>query len=346
MHLLNFIFWDPEPSIFGLPFRWYGLLFASSFFFGYLLMNKIMKKEGVPEKWLDSVTIYMAVATVVGARLGHCLFYDPEYYLAHPLEILQVWKGGLASHGAAIGIITGLILWSRRVSKRSVLWILDRIVIMVALSGLFIRSGNLVNSEILGKPTTNAMGFVFPQNDQSDDFRAQWEGENVELKYAPTPSPEPRLFEFYRTEDKQKYTQIDDAPVRVEATMGKHSTTVKLLDANPGTKAGIHYCSAEYGGKPALKMSNGDSLNPRTASFKDPFATSINAFGGKWEGDRVHIRLDMRGITKSNYARGTMLLRKAEGKDWTLIHNGVLGGKSMQMVLDTFDTPTGIQNPE
>ena len=345
MHLLEFINWDPEPSIFGLPFRWYGLLFASSFFFGYILMNRIFKKERVPEKWLDSVTIYMAISTVVGARLGHCFFYDPEYYLAHPLEIIQVWKGGLASHGAAIGIITGLILWSRKISKRSVLWILDRIVIMVALSGLFIRTGNLVNSEILGKPTTSELGFVFPRSDQSDYLRAKWEKENVEISYSPMASYDARLFEFFRSTDNETFTQIGNEPKRVEAGKVRKEPAVKLVDSSPGTKAELHYFSAEVGGKPALEISNGDSINPRIASFKDPFSPKINAFSGKWEGEQVHIRLDMRGIIKNNSARGTLLLRKAEGDNWDLIHRGVLSSTSNKMILDTFDLPTGIQNP-
>jgi prolipoprotein diacylglyceryl transferase len=102
----------------------------------------------------------MAIGTVVGARLGHCFFYEPQYYLENPLEIIKIWHGGLASHGAAIGILTALYLFARK-EKRSYFWVLDRIVITVALSGLFIRLGNLMNSEIYGVQTSLPWGFIF-----------------------------------------------------------------------------------------------------------------------------------------------------------------------------------------
>ena len=102
----------------------------------------------------------MLIATVVGARLGHVLFYEPETYLAHPLDILKIWQGGLASHGAAIGIIIALYLFARY-TRQPFLWVIDRIVIVVALSGFFIRSGNLFNSEIYGNVTDLPWGFVF-----------------------------------------------------------------------------------------------------------------------------------------------------------------------------------------
>lgn len=112
---------------------------------------------------LDKLTIYMALGTVIGARLGHCLFYEPEYYLSKPLEILKVWKGGLASHGAAIGILLALWLFTRKY-KKSYIWILDRIVVVVALGGALIRLGNLMNSEIYGVQTSLPWGFVFIRN--------------------------------------------------------------------------------------------------------------------------------------------------------------------------------------
>ena len=125
--ILNYIVWNVDPNIFTLPqdwpliggfsVRWYGLLFAMSFAVGYIIMQRIFKNENIPNKVLDELTTYMIIFTIVGARLGHCLFYEPEYYLAHPLEILEVWKGGLASHGAAIGIITGLFFFSRKNKK-------------------------------------------------------------------------------------------------------------------------------------------------------------------------------------------------------------------------------------
>lgn len=161
--------WDVNPEIFHIgnfAIRWYGLLFASSFFFGYLIFRKIFANEGIGEDVLDKLTVYTAVGTILGARLGHCFFYEPEYYLANPLEILAVWHGGLASHGAAIGILLALWLFVRKVHK-PYMWILDRIVIVVALAGFFIRTGNLMNSEIYGVETTLPWGFVFLRNGEN-----------------------------------------------------------------------------------------------------------------------------------------------------------------------------------
>jgi len=168
--ILNYIIWDVRPEIFSIPedvaliggfsVRWYGLLFAMGFVVGYFIMQKILKNEGFGTKVLDELSTYMIIATVVGARLGHCLFYEPDYYLANPFEILKVWQGGLASHGAAIGIIIGLYFFARK-NHKPTLWILDRIVIVVALAGFFIRTGNLMNTEIFGDITTLPWGFIF-----------------------------------------------------------------------------------------------------------------------------------------------------------------------------------------
>ncbi len=168
MQLLQVI-WNIDPEIFSLgplSIRYYGLLWALSFVFGYLIFNWFVKREGLPEGFLDSLTMYTFIGTVIGARLGHCLFYQPEYYLANPLEILKIWEGGLASHGAAIGIIFSLFLFCRK-HKRSMLYVLDRIVIPVALAGVLIRLGNLMNSEIYGVETSLPWGFVFVRDGQS-----------------------------------------------------------------------------------------------------------------------------------------------------------------------------------
>jgi prolipoprotein diacylglyceryl transferase len=160
---IDYITWNVSPEIFSIgswSLRWYGLLFASSFFFGYLILIRIFKKEDIQIKFLDELTTYMIIGTVIGARLGHCLFYEPSYYLQHPLKILTVWEGGLASHGAGIGIILTIIIFSS-VRKFSFLWVMDRVVIVVALSGLLIRTGNLMNSEIFGTPTSLPWGFLF-----------------------------------------------------------------------------------------------------------------------------------------------------------------------------------------
>jgi prolipoprotein diacylglyceryl transferase len=165
MHLL-IIPWNVDPEIFRIgpvAVRWYGLLFASSFLFGYIIMNRIFRNENLGEAVLDRLTVYMAIGTVVGARLGHCLFYEPSYYLQHPLEILAIWRGGLASHGAAIGILIAIWLFVRKEHK-DYIWAMDRIAIVVALAGFLIRMGNLMNSEIYGVETTVPWGFVFLRN--------------------------------------------------------------------------------------------------------------------------------------------------------------------------------------
>lgn len=164
--VLSVIPWDVDPEIFrigNMAVRWYGLLFASSFLVGYVIMNRIFRNENLNEAMLDRLTIYMALGTILGARLGHCFFYEPEYYLKNPAEILAIWKGGLASHGAGIGILLAMWLFVRK-EKKDYAWIMDRIAIVVALAGFFIRMGNLMNSEIYGIETTVPWGFVFLRN--------------------------------------------------------------------------------------------------------------------------------------------------------------------------------------
>ncbi|MBD1397923.1 prolipoprotein diacylglyceryl transferase [Pontibacter sp. JH31] len=163
MSILNYITWDVSPSIFSIgsfEVRWYGLLFALAFVFGQRILTKIYVAEGRTEGDVDVITLYMIIGTVVGARLGHTLFYQPEYYLSNPIEILKIWEGGLASHGATIGILLALWLFSRK-HKFDYMWVLDRIVIVVALGGSLIRLGNLMNSEIFGRPTDLPWGFIF-----------------------------------------------------------------------------------------------------------------------------------------------------------------------------------------
>jgi phosphatidylglycerol---prolipoprotein diacylglyceryl transferase len=168
MSILNYITWDVSPTIFSIgsfEVRWYGLLFALAFVFGQRIMTKIYVAEGRTEGDVDVITLYMIVGTVIGARLGHTLFYQPEYYLSNPIEILKIWEGGLASHGATIGILLALWLFSRK-QKFDYMWVLDRIVIVVALGGTFIRLGNLMNSEIFGRPTDLPWGFIFVRQNE------------------------------------------------------------------------------------------------------------------------------------------------------------------------------------
>jgi phosphatidylglycerol---prolipoprotein diacylglyceryl transferase len=139
----------------------YGLLFVTGLMIGYFVIQRMFKSEGVPEKWLDTLLIYVIIATVVGARLGHVFFYEWEYYKNHLSEIHKVWEGGLASHGGAIALLIALYLFSKNVSKKPAFWILDRISAPIAIAGCFIRLGNLVNHEIIGVPTNLPWGFRF-----------------------------------------------------------------------------------------------------------------------------------------------------------------------------------------
>jgi len=159
--------WTVDPVLFSLgpvSVRWYGMMFVVGFFIGYKIMERIFRHEGVPEKWLGILLIYVVIATIVGARLGHCLFYEWDYFSKHPVEILYTWNGGLASHGGTIGLMIVVILFSVFTTKRNPLWTFDRLVIPIALVGSLIRMGNLMNHEIYGHPTDLPWGFRFVAN--------------------------------------------------------------------------------------------------------------------------------------------------------------------------------------
>lgn len=175
LELLLSIDWNVDPEIFQMNkpleigdfkigpirLRWYGLLFALGFLVCLEIGKRMFKKEGVPETWLESAFIWIFLGTVIGARLGHVFFYDWDYYSQHTDEILMIWRGGLASHGAVIGILTGLWIYSKTVSKRPFLWITDRAGAVIPLAGAFIRTGNLMNHEIYGQPADVPWAFVF-----------------------------------------------------------------------------------------------------------------------------------------------------------------------------------------
>ena len=165
--MLDFITWTADPAIFSIfsrEIRWYGLFFAIGFLIGYQIEDKIFKHDKAPEGWVDKIFIYTIIATVLGARLGHCLFYGWDYYSQHPIEILKIWEGGLASHGGAIGIIIAILIYSKKVTHKNPLWAFDRLVIPTALVGALIRMGNLMNHEIYGHPTHLPWGFRFIEN--------------------------------------------------------------------------------------------------------------------------------------------------------------------------------------
>ncbi|WP_417362039.1 prolipoprotein diacylglyceryl transferase [Galbibacter sp.] len=179
MHLLSFT-WNPDQVLLDLGFfqlRYYSLMFVIAFSLGWFIMKKIYKKENQSEEALDSLFIYTVLATLIGARLGHFLFYEPSVFITDPLSIILPVKfspefeftgfRGLASHGAAIAIIIAMYYYSKKVLHKPILWILDRIVIPVAIGGVFVRFGNFFNSEIIGKPTNSDYGVVFTQLGES-----------------------------------------------------------------------------------------------------------------------------------------------------------------------------------
>ena len=171
-----FITWTASPELIDLgaiSIRWYGLLFALAFLSGYYLFVWFFRRENKPEEDLSSLLVYLLLGTLIGARLGHCLFYEPGYYLSRPFQMLMIWKGGLASHGGAVGILAALYFYSRRHRDQPYLWLLDRLVIATALGGAFIRLGNLFNSEIVGIPTDVPWAFVFTRIDTVPRHPAQ-----------------------------------------------------------------------------------------------------------------------------------------------------------------------------
>lgn len=164
--MLDFVTWSVNPNIIDsfISVRWYGVAFAIGFWIGYEVVSRVFKHEGAPESWLGSLLIYVAVATIIGSRLGHVFFYAWDYYSQHLAEIFMIWKGGLASHGGTIGIIVAVLLFSRNVSHKSPMWTFDRLVIPVGLVGGLIRIGNLMNHEIYGHATDAPWGFRFITN--------------------------------------------------------------------------------------------------------------------------------------------------------------------------------------
>jgi prolipoprotein diacylglyceryl transferase len=174
---LAFISWDPNPVIvdlFGFPIRWYGFFFALAFLAGFRVVSYMFKQEGRSTEQADQLLMYTMVATIVGARAGHYFFYEFPLLQADPLRFfLQMITppfSGLASHGASIGLFLAFYLYSKKHPGMSYLYITDRIVPAVALAGFFIRMGNLMNSEIIGKPTELPWGFKFLRDTEFNPY--------------------------------------------------------------------------------------------------------------------------------------------------------------------------------
>lgn len=186
--ILSYITWNVNPEMFTigpLTVRWYGALWATGILLALLIVNKLYKNEKLPESWMDKQFIYMVVGVIVGARLGHCLFYEwhllPQPveilgitfkygnpYLAKPWELLYIWHGGLASHGGALGLMVAMYFYNKKVTHKGFIWGFDRLVIGVCIAGACIRLGNLMNSEIYGGVTNMPWGFIFTRNGETE----------------------------------------------------------------------------------------------------------------------------------------------------------------------------------
>jgi prolipoprotein diacylglyceryl transferase len=165
--ILGAINWEFAPEIISITdsygIRWYGVLFALGYLLSYFILSKIFTKEGLSLVILDKITLASIIGGVVGARLGHSIFYEPARYLSDPLSVLYIWEGGLASHGGAIGILIAFWIVSVR-NSIPFSTLLSRAMLVVPLAAVFIRLGNLANSEIYGIPTNMPWGFVFPNS--------------------------------------------------------------------------------------------------------------------------------------------------------------------------------------
>lgn len=172
---MEYFTWDVNPVLiefFGLKIHWYGALFATAILSGLYVMKWIFKQEKVNLELLDSLLMYCVFGIIVGARLGHCFFYDPEFYFSHPLKILAIWEGGLASHGGGLGVILAVYFFQRKY-KVKYLWLLDRLAIATALFGFFVRFANFMNSEIIGTQTDLPWAVIFARIDNLPRHPAQ-----------------------------------------------------------------------------------------------------------------------------------------------------------------------------
>lgn len=164
---MEHLIWNIDPvliSFAGLSIHWYGALFATAILAGLQVMKWIYQQEKLNIEALDTLLVYAVFGIIIGARLGHCLFYDPEYYLSNPIKILAIWEGGLASHGGGLGVIIATALYAKK-HQVNLLWLLDRLAIATALFGFFVRAANFVNSEILGVPSQVSWAIVFQRID-------------------------------------------------------------------------------------------------------------------------------------------------------------------------------------
>lgn len=164
MNVVGYIIWNPNPELFSIgsfAIKYYGLSYVLAFIVGFFLVEKMFKHDNAPLEWFYKGYIFFLLGIVIGGRLGHVFFYEWNYYSHHPYEILMIWKPGMASHGAAIGVILGLIIFSFTIPKRPVLWFLDYAALPTGIGAFFVRLGNLMNSEIVGSVTDVPWAFIF-----------------------------------------------------------------------------------------------------------------------------------------------------------------------------------------
>ena len=166
MNSLLAIHWhlNPDISLLGLTFRWYGVFFASGIALAFFIVNDLYKKSNIPDKFMISLLYIIVICAIIGARLGEVIFYDLDFYLQHPDEIIKIWHGGLASHGATIAIVIAAFVYAKFILKKSFFYVGDRVVVGVAIVASFIRIGNFCNSEIIGKASNLPWAVVFERN--------------------------------------------------------------------------------------------------------------------------------------------------------------------------------------
>lgn len=172
---MDYLVWNPDPiliSFLGLSIHWYGVIFASAILSGYHILKWVYDRENKDVESLDTLFLYSFIGIVVGARLAHCLFYDPEFYLANPMKILAVWEGGLASHGGGLGVIIASYFYAKKY-KINLLWLLDRFSLATAAFAFFVRIGNFINSEIVGIQTDVSWAVIFEKLDTIPRHPAQ-----------------------------------------------------------------------------------------------------------------------------------------------------------------------------
>jgi phosphatidylglycerol:prolipoprotein diacylglycerol transferase len=264
--LLNYIVWDPSPSVIPGWERppWYSILFAAGFVISQQFMVYFFRKEGQDVNLVDKLTIYMVLATIIGARLGHVLFYEPEKYLSNPIDILKVWEGGLASHGAAISILLALWIYAKKTPGQSYLWVVDRIVIVTAMTGALIRFGNLMNSEIGGKETLTDNGFVY--------------GWHIEELLQSLRIPVESI-EAYKPEDRSGELQGNGVvPMNIDIEISKG--TYELADLESTLRRDVKYALTQFNSSKNYYAEPVDTpLNLTIADKGDHYLATVRSFG-------------------------------------------------------------------